>query len=57
MRRIIILLAITTSVISSAIGQEEKPELVTDRPDQTEAPSIVPRGGLQVETGFVFERS
>ncbi|HEY3405605.1 MAG TPA: transporter [Ohtaekwangia sp.] len=34
----------------------EKPDLVTDRPDQTEAPVLVPRGGLQVETGFIFEK-
>lgn len=37
-------------------AQTEKPEIVTDRPDQTEAPVLVPRGGLQVETGFVFEK-
>src|SRR6187549_2682149 len=34
----------------------EKPDLVTDRPDQTEAPVLVPKGGLQVETGFMFEK-
>lgn len=55
MRRIIISLAFITTFASSAFGQE-KPELVTDRPDQTEAPAIVPRGALQVETGLVFER-
>jgi len=37
-------------------AQTEKPEIVTDRPDQTEASVLVPRGGLQVETGFVFEK-
>ena len=37
-------------------AQTEKPEIVTDRPDQTEAPVLVPRGGLQVETGFIFEK-
>jgi len=36
-------------------AQTEKPELVTDRPDQTEAPVLVPKGGLQIETGFVLE--
>jgi len=39
-----------------AKAQTEKPEIVTDRPDQTEAPVLVPRGGLQVETGFIFEK-
>ena len=37
-------------------AQTEKPGIVTDRPDQTESPSLVPRGGLQVETGFVYEK-
>lgn len=30
-------------------------ELVTDRPDETEAPSVVPKGALQIETGMGFE--
>jgi len=40
----------------SVTAQIDKPEIVTDRPDQTEAPDLVPRGGLQVETGFVYEK-
>jgi len=39
----------------SAIAQEEQPELITDRPDQTESAAIVPRHALQVETGFLLE--
>src|SRR5258706_6732375 len=35
--------------------QTEKTELITDRPDQTEATVLVPQGGLQVETGFMYE--
>ncbi len=31
-------------------------ELVTDRPDQTESATVVPRGLLQVETGYLFTR-
>src|SRR5690606_28810729 len=27
-----------------------------DRPDQTETPSIVPKGRFQVETGFAYEK-
>jgi hypothetical protein len=37
-------------------AQTEKPELITDRPDQTEAPELVPVGALQIETGFVMEK-
>lgn len=40
---------------TAAFSQTEKPDLVTDRPDQTEAPVLVPAGGLQVETGFIYE--
>lgn len=30
------------------------PALVTDRPDATEAPTVVPQGSLQVETGSLY---
>ena len=30
--------------------------MVTDRPDQTESATVVPRGLLQVETGYLFAR-
>jgi hypothetical protein len=33
---------------------EEDQELITDRPDQTESPSIVPTGSVQLETGILF---
>ena len=34
----------------------QAPELVTDRPDRTESATVVPRGLLQVETGYLFAR-
>lgn len=35
---------------------EEAPgEMITDRPDETEAPSLVAKGYLQIETGFFYE--
>jgi len=40
----------------SALAQPAAiPALVTDRPDQTESASLVPKGYFQVETGFVLE--
>lgn len=33
---------------------QEEQELITDRPDQTESPSIVPTGSVQLETGILF---
>jgi len=55
MKKIIILLIILAAV-KLANAQTDKPEIVTDRPDQTEAPVLVPKGGLQVETGFIYEK-
>ncbi len=34
-----------------------KPELVTDRPDQTESSALVPPGYVQVETGWSLSRN
>lgn len=39
----------------STKAQKTTPELITDRPDQTESSSVVPLKSLQVETGFVME--
>jgi hypothetical protein len=38
-------------------AQEEPPELITDRPDQTESSSVIPFRSLQIETGFVLENN
>jgi hypothetical protein len=40
----------------TAGAQVKKEAIVTDRPDQTESPSLVPKGGLQVEIGFAMEK-
>src|SRR5688572_5249147 len=37
------------------LAQDTKPEIITDRPDQTEASALVPKGGLQVELGTSIE--
>ena len=45
------------AVLTGAVGASaQSPELVTDRPDQTESTTVVPRGLLQVETGYLFTR-
>jgi hypothetical protein len=54
MKKIIGPIVVLVAALAPAIGQQ-KPEIVTDRPDQTEAPALVPGGGLQIETGFVYE--
>jgi hypothetical protein len=40
----------------NVVFSQEKPDIITDRPDQTEAPALVPQGGLQIETGFIYEK-
>lgn len=43
--------------ISTALTVQSKiPEMVTDRPDQTESSDIVPKHFLQLETGLVVKR-
>lgn len=42
---------------STIFAQEKEIEPIqTDRPDQTETPSLTPKGMLQVETGFSFQK-
>ena len=48
-----ILLLSLISVFAKA--QDKTPELITDRPDQTESSAVVPHKFLQIETGFVME--
>ncbi len=44
-------------MLTGALGASaQSPELVTDRPDQTESATVVPQGLLQVETGYLFTR-
>lgn len=50
------LLALPLPAFDGDTETEERPELVTDRPDQTESAETVPRGFVQVETGWVFTR-
>jgi hypothetical protein len=42
---------------ASVFAQDKIPELITDRPDQTESSVVVPHKSLQIETGFVMENS
>ena len=47
-------MAVVSAGTVGARGQA--PELVTDRPDQTESAVVLPRGLLQVETGYLLAR-
>ncbi|MEO5776335.1 MAG: transporter [Flavobacterium sp.] len=54
MRKILLLFCVFGSFTIQA--QTTEP-IQCDRPDQTETPSIVPKGMFQVETGFTFQKN
>lgn len=49
------LIIFSSSLINAQEESDQFEELVTDRPDETEAPSVVPKGSLQIESGFAYE--
>jgi hypothetical protein len=53
MKILLPVILILTSVYCKA--QDTIPELITDRPDQTESSAVVPIKSLQIETGFLME--
>lgn len=55
LRRPIIILTTFFSTGDSEVFAQETP-IQLDRPDQTECPFIVPRGYIQLESGFTFEK-
>ena len=48
-----LLLSLTVH-LGSGVASAQPPALVTDRPDQTESATVVLRGMVQVETGYLF---
>lgn len=57
---VLLLLALLSTTCKYAFGQQqdttEAEELSTDRPDQSEAPKLVPKGSFQIEAGAVATR-
>jgi hypothetical protein len=49
-------LLLLLSAFPAVAEEHATPLIVTDRPDQTESASIVPRGLVQIEAGFAFTR-
>ena len=50
------LLLVLVMLAGTAVASAQSPDMVTDRPDQTESATVVPRGLIQVETGYQFAR-
>ena len=50
------LLLVLIMPVGTGVARAQSPEMVTDRPDQTESATVVPWGLLQVETGYLFAR-
>ena len=56
-RRLVQALFLSVMVqVGTGVASAQSPDLVTDRPDQTESATVVPRGLIQVETGYLFAR-
>lgn len=49
------LLFLTMSPVIMAQEVEVETEMITDRPDATESPNVVPVNSIQIETGFFYE--
>jgi hypothetical protein len=49
-------LVASLALLAATPAGAERPELVTDRPDQTESSRVVPPGFVQVEVGFLVTR-
>jgi hypothetical protein len=49
-------LYIVCCCLSFALHGQEKPDLISDRPDQSDSPYLVPTGSLQIESGVYFDR-
>lgn len=43
------------SIPAISFGQNGKPEMITDRPDQSTTPYLIPKGALQIESGASVE--
>jgi hypothetical protein len=43
-------------VLAAPVAAQDVPELITDRPDQTESAAVVPKGSVQLEVGWTFTR-
>lgn len=42
-------------LLSTIVGASEEVELITDRPDFTESPCVVPTGSIQLESGVTWQ--
>ena len=58
MKKEFLLITFLTIVLffTKIYAQSEIPELVTDRPDNTDSPIVLPIDYFQIETGFLFEK-
>ena len=50
-----VVLALMITVPANAQETEEPPELINDRPDQTESSTIIPAGSVQAEVGVTID--
>jgi hypothetical protein len=54
---LLITLILTSLCLNAQETEKLYSDIITDRPDQTESPFLVPKNLLQVETGFLYSES
>lgn len=52
-----LLFFLTEGAIQQAVAQEKVEKMETDRPDLTEAATVVPKGTLQIESGYFYQKN
>jgi hypothetical protein len=52
--KFLLVLLVGNTLVSSSYLAADVPELVTDRPDQTESSTTVPYGSIQIEMGWLY---
>ena len=53
----ILTFVLLVQTFSGVVFAQVVPPLITDRPDQTESATVIPRGLIQIETGYLFSRN
>ena len=56
LKSVLATLTVVLAVNSAPVWAQQRAPLITDRPDQTESSSVVPRGSVQAELGWTFSR-
>ena len=57
MKKIVYSLILMISATAALAQADQQPQIITDRPTQSESPFVMPRGYFQFETGAIFSKT